>query len=186
VRANYLSGTSEVEQAFYAEQNLLHAPMTVSSVETKTAWLSIPAAAVADRQLELRFVKTGGNGNASVAELWLREVNYDPNNPPALETATESLPSEFALKQNYPNPFNPSTTIEFSIPENHHGAISLRIYNMLGEVVRELVAGDLTPGNYTKVWDGLDNSGQHLASGLYIYQLHAGSFSASRKLLLMK
>jgi hypothetical protein len=52
--------------------------------------------------------------------------------------------------------------------------------------VRELVAGDLAPGHYTKVWDGLDNSGQRLASGLYIYQLRAGNFSASRKLVLMK
>jgi FlgD Ig-like domain/NHL repeat len=186
VRASYLSGNNDVEQAFYAEQNLLHAPMTVSQIEMKTAWLPIPAAAVADRQLELRFVKTGGNGNASVAGLWLREANYNPNNPPALETATEPLPVEFALKQNYPNPFNPSTMIEFSIPESHRGAVSLRIYNMLGEVVRELVGGDLAPGNYIKVWDGLDNSGQRLASGLYIYQLRAGSFFASRKLLLMK
>jgi hypothetical protein len=57
---------------------------------------------------------------------------------------------------------------------------------MLGEVVRELVAGELAPGNYRQVWDGLDNSGRRLASGLYIYQLRAGSFSATRKLLLMK
>jgi hypothetical protein len=57
---------------------------------------------------------------------------------------------------------------------------------MLGALVRELVSSDLAPGHYTKVWDGLDNSGQRLASGLYIYQLRAGNFSASRKLLLMK
>lgn len=186
VRASYLSGNGDVEQVLYAGKNLLHAPMTVSQIATKTEWLPIPAAAVADRNLELRFVKTGGSGEASAAEIWLHEANYNPNNPPAREATTEQLPSEFALKQNYPNPFNPSTTIAFSVPENHRGAVSLRIYNMLGAVVRELVSGDLAPGHYTKVWDGLDNSGQRLASGLYIYQLRAGNFSASRKLLLMK
>jgi hypothetical protein len=186
VRANYFSGNGNVEQALYAGQNLVHAPMTVSQIAAKTEWLSIPAAAVADRNLNLRFVKTGGSGEASVAEIWLREANYNPNNPPALENTTEQLPAEFALKQNYPNPFNPSTTIAFSIPENYRGQASLRIYNMLGEVVRELVSGDLAPGHYNKVWDGLDNFGQRLASGLYIYQLRAGNFSASRKLLLMK
>ncbi|MGH7598809.1 MAG: FlgD immunoglobulin-like domain containing protein [bacterium] len=186
VRASYFSGNGDVEQALYAGQNLVHAPMTVSQTATKTEWLPIPAAAVADRHLDLRFVKIGGSAEASVAEIWLREANYNPDNPPALETVTEQLPSEFVLKQNYPNPFNPSTTIAFSLPENHRGAVSLRIYNMLGAVVRELVTGDLAPGHYTKVWDGLDNSGQRLASGLYIYQLRAGNFSASRKLLLMK
>jgi hypothetical protein len=186
VRASYLAGNSDVEQALYAGQNLLHAPMPASQIATQTEWLPIPAAAVADHNLELRFVKTGGSDNASVAEIWLREANYNPNNPPAREATTEPLPAEFALKQNYPNPFNPSTTIAFSIPESHRGAVSLRIYNMLGAVVRELLSGDLAPGHYTKVWDGLDNAGQRLASGLYIYQLRAGNFSASRKLLLMK
>jgi hypothetical protein len=186
VKANYFAGDDHVEQALYAGQNLIHAPMAIGQVAMKTEWLAIPAPAVAHRNLELRFVKTGGAGNASVAEIWLREANYNPNNTPVIEEASQALPAQFALKQNYPNPFNPATTIEFSIPENHRGAVSLRIYNMLGEVVRELVAGELAPGNYRQVWDGLDNSGRRLASGLYIYQLRAGSFSASRKLLLMK
>jgi sugar lactone lactonase YvrE/flagellar hook assembly protein FlgD len=186
MRAAYFSGEGNVEQELYADQNLLHNPISISQIATQTEWLPIPAAAVADRQLDLRFVKTGGSSNASVAAIWLREANYNPNNPPALETTAARLPVEFALQQNYPNPFNPATTIAFSIPESYHGAVTLRIYNMLGAAVRELFAGDLAPGNYSKVWDGLDNAGQRLASGLYVYQLRAGSFSATRKLLLMK
>jgi len=186
VKASYFSAEGQVEQALYAEQDLIHPATRISQAVTQTEWMTIPAQAIADHTLDLRFVKKGGNGNASVAEIWLREANYDPNHPPALETTSESVPQTFALQQNYPNPFNPSTTIEFGIPENHRGYVSLRIYNMLGEVVRELVAGELAPGNYRQIWDGLDNAGRRLASGLYMYQLRAGSFSATRKLVLMK
>ena len=186
VKASYFSDAGPVEQSLYAEQNLIHPAVMVDRAPRATEWLAIPAAAVADRKLDLRFVKTGGSGDASVAEIWLREANYDPNHPPALETAAEEIPREFALQQNYPNPFNPATTIAFSVPENYRGYVSLRVYDMLGKVVRELVAGDLAPGNYRQVWDGLDQSGRRLASGLYMYQLRAGNFSATRKLLLMK
>ncbi|MDZ7361220.1 MAG: T9SS type A sorting domain-containing protein [candidate division KSB1 bacterium] len=186
VKAAYVAGDDQVEQALYAGKDLLHPASTIDFTPSQTDWLTIPASAIADRALELRFVKTSGNGSASVAEIWLREANYDPNHPPAIETAPESLPQRFTLQQNYPNPFNPSTTIEFSLPENYRGAVSLRIYNMLGEIVRELVAGELSAGVYRQVWDGLDHSGRRLASGLYLYQLRAGSFSATRKLLLMK
>jgi sugar lactone lactonase YvrE len=186
VKVSYFSGDGQVEQTLYAEQSLIHAAMTFDRTTRQTEWLQIPAAAIADRALDLRFVKTGGNGSASVAELWLREANYSPDHPPALETTAEPIPQTFALQQNYPNPFNPATTIAFSIPENYRGYVSLRVYDMLGKVVRELVAGELAPGNYRQIWDGLDQSGRRLASGLYMYQLRAGNFSAARKLLLMK
>ena len=185
-KASYFSGAGPVEQSLYAEQNLIHPAVRVDRASRATEWLAIPAAAVADRTLNLRFVKTGGSGDASVAAIWLREANYDPKHPPALETVAEETPREFALQQNYPNPFNPATTIAFSVPENYRGHVSLRVYDMLGKVVRELVAGNLAPGHYRQVWDGLDQSGRRLASGLYMYQLRAGNFSATRKLLLMK
>jgi len=198
VKAAYVAGDGQVEQALYAGQHLIHSAMTVGFTPAKTDWLTIPAPAIADRGLDLRFVKTGGSGNASVAEIWLREANYNPNNPPAIETASGPMPQQFALQQNYPNPFstagrspapsggNPATTIAFSLPENYRGYVSLQIYNMLGEAVRELVAGELAAGTHRQVWDGLDHSGRRLASGVYVYQLRAGSFSATRKLLLMK
>jgi len=186
VKASYFSGDGQVEQAMYAEQNLIHASRVVNQSATPTEWLTIPAPAIADRALDLRFVKTGGSGSASVAAIWLREADYDSNHPPALETASEQIPTAFMLQQNYPNPFNPSTTIEFSIPADYRGLVSLRVYNTLGEVVRELISGELAPGSYRQVWDGLDNSGRRLATGLYVYQLRAGNFSATRKLLLMK
>jgi sugar lactone lactonase YvrE len=196
VQASYFSGQSNVEQILYAEENPLHSPLAVGQAIVKTDWLAIPAPTVADGRLELHFVKSGGTGKVSVAEIWLREANYNPNDPPNLEQPEAPLPKEFVLQQNYPNPFwseatsrsagNPSTTITFSIPAAYHGPVTLRIFNMLGETVRVLIDGELAPGHYNEVWDGLDHSGRRLASGLYLYQLRAGNFSTTRKLVLMR
>ncbi|MDL1877762.1 T9SS type A sorting domain-containing protein, partial [Cytophagia bacterium CHB2] len=164
----------------------LHAPVNVGREDTTSGWLEIPPQAVRDGRVQLRIVKTGGAGQASVAELWLREANYDGASAPIFENEFAQIPQAFALEQNYPNPFNPQTTIAFSVPENFHGQVSLRIYDMTGKLVRELINEDRGPGRYRVVWDGLSQSGNRLASGLYLYQLRAGSFSTARKLILMK
>ena len=64
--------------------------------------------------------------------------------------------------------------------------MTLRVYNMLGEMVRELLQRDLPAGSYRDLWDGLDASGRRVASGVFIYQLRAGNFSATKKLVMMK
>ena len=95
-----------------------------------------------------------------------------------------STPQTFALEQNFPNPFNPTTTIRFFLPEASD--ISLKIYNSLGQVVRELSTGNLEAGQHSVIWDGTNRQGSKVASGLYIYQLQAGAFIAHRQMLLMK
>jgi subtilisin family serine protease len=100
-----------------------------------------------------------------------------------------SAPTEFSLEQNYPNPFNPRTNIRFSIPvgTGHHdqsgqAALSLlRVYDVLGREVATLVNEQLQPGTHTVQFDATN-----LSSGVYYYRLEAGSFSATRKLVLMK
>jgi len=88
-------------------------------------------------------------------------------------------PNDFVFSQNYPNPFNPITNIEFSIPKTEF--VSLKIYNLLGQEVATLVSDKLITGNYKYEWDaGL------LASGVYMYKIEAGSFTQTRKLILMK
>ena len=89
------------------------------------------------------------------------------------------LPSEFALMQNYPNPFNPSTNIEYRIPVR--SAITLKIYDILGNEVATLVNTDQLPGNYKVEFDA-----SRFASGIYFYQLNAGDFSASKKMIFLK
>ena len=101
----------------------------------------------------------------------------------SLNAAIE-LPVEFSLAQNYPNPFNPSTTIRFAVPQTSDVRIS--IYNTLGQEVRTLFAGSMERGTKEVQWDGRNNLGNALSSGLYVYRMTAGSFSSTKKMLLMK
>jgi hypothetical protein len=94
------------------------------------------------------------------------------------------LPQEFALLQNYPNPFNPSTTIRYSLP--NRSQVMLKIYDILGREVKTLVDELQEPGNRFVVWNSTNSHGQTVGSGVYLYQLHAGSYSSVKKMLLLK
>lgn len=89
------------------------------------------------------------------------------------------IPEKYSLLQNFPNPFNPSTTINFSIPEESF--VSLQIFNSLGEEVKTLVAKDFYAGNYKYDWNATE-----LTSGIYFYRIQAGSFVEIKKMLLLK
>jgi hypothetical protein len=90
------------------------------------------------------------------------------------------------LDDNYPNPFNPTTTIKYSIADR--GQVSLNIYNAAGQLVRTLVNEEQAPqaGGFAKVWNGLNNKGQSVASGVYFYQLTAKNFEQTKKMVLLK
>ena len=94
------------------------------------------------------------------------------------------LPDRFSLEQNMPNPFNPSTAIGYQLPES--GVVRLAIYNLLGQEVRVLVNEQKSAGSFTATWDGTDALGRHVASGIYLYRIQAGSFSATKRMLLLK
>jgi hypothetical protein len=93
-------------------------------------------------------------------------------------------PTETALLGNYPNPFNPSTTIRYTLSVD--SPVSIRVYNMLGQEVVTLVDGFQKAGEQLVVWDGTNNFGQAVASGLYIYKLQAGNKTLSQKMLFTK
>ncbi len=95
-----------------------------------------------------------------------------------------TLPENFTLGNNYPNPFNPTTNIEFALPKKAH--VRLDVYNMLGQKVRTLVDKELEAGFKVVTWDGKDDSGSEVASGVYLYKMDAGSFSQSKKMSLVK
>ena len=93
-------------------------------------------------------------------------------------------PDRFNLHQNTPNPFNPSTLIGYQLPEA--GLVRLAIYNLLGQEVRVLVNETKEAGSFTATWDGTDALSRRVASGVYLYRINAGEFSASRRMLLLK
>ena len=95
-----------------------------------------------------------------------------------------SLPTEFALDQNYPNPFNPSTKIKFQIPAASR--VNLTIFNLLGQEVATIVNEDLNAGTFEVEWNGKNNFGGLVSSGVYFYKLKADDYSQIRKMILMK
>ena len=88
------------------------------------------------------------------------------------------------LFQNYPNPFNPSTTIEYSLAAA--GAVEIAVYGVDGRRIRTLESGLKPPGAYRAVWDGRNDRGAQVATGIYFYRLEAGRFAAVKKMLLLK
>jgi hypothetical protein len=119
-----------------------------------------------------KYIYAGTNASG----VWRRDLSElvtDVNH------STNLTPSAFYLGQNYPNPFNPSTTISFSIP--NESFVSLKVFNSLGEEVAELVRETKPAGNYSVSFDASE-----LTSGIYFYKITAGSFSQTRKMILVK
>lgn len=114
----------------------------------------------------------------------LRLVAATPRITAVTERLDATTPATFALSQNYPNPFNPETTIRFDLPTA--GQVDLTVYNMAGQRVAELASGFREMGSYTLRWDGTDDAGRALASGVYFYRLVSGERVESRKLLLLQ
>jgi hypothetical protein len=88
------------------------------------------------------------------------------------------------LFQNYPNPFNPTTTVEYSVARTN--LVEIVIYNVRGQQVKTLVSEDKSPGRYKAQWNGRNDTGSQVASGVYFYRLTIGSYSSVKKLVLLK
>lgn len=93
-------------------------------------------------------------------------------------------PVSFSLKQNYPNPFNPTTTIKYSIDKT--GIVKLNVYNVLGKKVRTIVNGKKSAGIYSVLWDGTDDNGNKVASGIYFCNLEMKNQKITSKMILLK
>jgi hypothetical protein len=101
------------------------------------------------------------------------------------DVATDPVvPTNYTLDQNYPNPFNPSTQIPFSLPQNEK--VTLTIYNIIGQKIATLVDGTLAAGTHVVTWNGRDSRGMTLSSGVYFYMLKTSSFTATKRMTLLK
>jgi hypothetical protein len=128
-------------------------------------------------------------GSESIrSEVMGRVLGYFQISTGALEQdpRDDALPGRFALHQNHPNPFNPSTTISFSLPGPGPERITLRIFNILGQEVRTLLAAPLDPGAHAVSWDGRDDAGQPVSSGIYFCTLRSSRLRQSRKMVLLR
>jgi len=108
-------------------------------------------------------------------------------NPETITLITRTVPvepEEFTLFQNYPNPFNPETTIKYQLPKRTH--VTLKIYNQIGQEVITLTDSNKNEGYYHDEWNGRNRDGKMVSSGIYFYQLRAGNFVKTRKMILLR
>jgi len=95
-----------------------------------------------------------------------------------------AIPKQFALDQNFPNPFNPATSIRIALPSTEQ--VDIFIYNALGQKIRTLISQKMEAGNHLATWDGRNDSGQIVSSGIYFYSMNAGDFSQTKKMIVIK
>lgn len=143
-----------------------------------------------DPNLEVGETTTGGNGITGQDETSedlgaaFTQAEPTPGNPTSVELISDQIPRAFELEQNYPNPFNPETSIRYALLTN--ARVKLDIYNPLGQKIATLVDENQVAGNYLAKWNGRNDSGQLVSSGVYVYRLEAGDFLESKKMLLLK
>lgn len=117
---------------------------------------------------------------------WLEDVSLNGaktyNGPKSAKALL--VPKQYALFENHPNPFNPSTTIQYQLKDD--GQVRICIYNIMGQLVRQLVDENRRQGTHTVIWDGLDNRYIPAPSGMYVYTIEVNDFRASRKMMLTK
>lgn len=161
------------------------------SANGKFGFMSVYADDPSTEQIE--GLRTGDQFTLVVDEIETEETFEWAENGARLEVGSLSaritgsaglLPNDFGLAQNYPNPFNPSTTISFSVPSSMSATVE--VYNILGMKVATVFDGIAEAGTNTVIWDGADNNGIQVASGVYFYRLSADNFDMTRKMVMMK
>ena len=135
--------------------------------------------------------------DATTIEAWIAQARLEDDGSHPFKQGIENLerllasliPEETTLLANYPNPFNPETWIPYQLAEE--ADVTLMIYDMNGQLIRRLAVGHQAAGMYQSrnraaYWDGRNQLGESVASGLYFYTLRAGEFSATRRMLILK
>ncbi len=137
-------------------------------------------------EIELKFTQATASDEAGDPTIFSFGMGglFDIGTTGISDESRKIVSEYFALHQNYPNPFNPVTTIAYDLPEA--GDITVTILNILGQEVTKLVNGYQQAGVYRVVWDGRDNNGQAVNSGLYFYQIKSKKFMAAKKMILLK
>jgi len=117
-------------------------------------------------------------------KMYLNAVAFMLGKSTSISKKPVAVPASYTLEHNYPNPFNPSTRIAFTLPSTSVTKIS--VYNLLGQEITVLAEGTFQVGTHEVIWNGCDRFGNHMPSGVYLYQMEAGNRSQARKMLLLK
>jgi hypothetical protein len=131
------------------------------------------------------LIRDTGTGTAPARNTFLKMVYEEFLNEANTEVTGDDSPAAYHLAQNFPNPFNPSTRIQFALPVKGH--VSLKIYNVAGQLVKTLQNGVMDAGSHELTWDGSNNLGKNVASGVYFYKLNAGdNYENMKKMVLLR
>jgi hypothetical protein len=101
-----------------------------------------------------------------------------------IKNSPDVMPSNYFLSQNFPNPFNPVTTLKYNILEN--GLVNITIYDILGNVVNNLINANQSSGYKSVQWNATNNQGEPVSAGVYLYKIQAGDFVDTKKMILLK
>jgi len=176
----------------YAFQFELNGIAEVKPVDANSGWyyqvnqssdrvLVAAAGATPDRErLPVRIVVNNNETDITIENVVINETRL----PGSLALKGTTLPMQFELSNNYPNPFNPVTHISFSLPTKSE--VTLSVFNILGQQVKTLASGAFEAGRHEIVWDGTNEAGEHVTSGIYLYRLEAGNFLETKKMVLLK
>ncbi len=130
------------------------------------------------------YIRNGDGGTLARNELLNATWEFFVNDVNIGITGDDPVPAKYALMQNYPNPFNPTTRIQFNLKAK--GQVSLKIYNVAGQLVRSLTNEVWEAGSHTIDWNGRNDLGSSVASGVYFYRIEAGEFESTRKMVLLR
>ncbi len=126
-------------------------------------------------------------GSIGKADFYVDEITFTMNEGSGVTDVAGNqtvMPLEYALGNNYPNPFNPTTSFSYAIPASN--PVTVAVYNATGTLVRTLVNEFKSAGTYTASWDGKDENGRQMPSGIYFYQMKSSHFNSTKKMLLTK
>ncbi|MFL3045014.1 MAG: M14 family zinc carboxypeptidase [Candidatus Neomarinimicrobiota bacterium] len=124
-----------------------------------------------------------GNYDSTAYAMVLGVCNYIGLDLSQIENEA-GMPGRYSLLQNYPNPFNPTTTLRYNLPENSH--VTITIYDMLGRKVKTLINETQYSGYRSIIWDAIGNNGERASAGIYLYQIQAGEYMQTKKMVLLK
>lgn len=165
-------------QAVSADGIRLSEAFRVTASPERTPALTLPKSSYADGAVTISIDRLG-DGSAIVTQLWMRQTGVGFSSDPIAQ-----VPQRHTLRQNYPNPFNPSTTIRYDLPED--AVVTLRVYDINGREVATVVNERQTAGSHEVRFDAQNVHGGRMASGVYLYQITAGSYRETRKMVLLK